>query len=308
MSMVPLPIANPTPESDLPQPDLRGRFAPSPTGDLHFGSLVAALGSWLRARSQDSAWVVRIEDIDAARAVNGADQRILAALAAFGLESDEPVIWQSKRLALYQSAFDTLKARSAIYPCYCKRSDLLALNGIHPASCVQTRMDGMPAWRVRTSNVAIEFMDRVYGKIAQRLDREVGDFVIRRADGMFTYQLAVVVDDADQGISEVVRGADLLDSTPRQIHLQRLLDLPLPSYLHLPLAIDGSGRKLSKHDSARPIDASDPVPGLQAALAFLGQDVPSAKRVDDLLRQGICQFNAGAIPDRRHAHAAMQKD
>jgi glutamyl-Q tRNA(Asp) synthetase len=303
MIMVPLQVGNST-----PQPDLRGRFAPSPTGNLHFGSLVAALGSWLRARSRESAWIVRIEDIDTTRAVAGADRRILATLAAFGLESDEPVVWQSQRLDHYQSAFDALRTRAAIYPCHCKRSDLATFNGIHPPTCVERKGRGTPAWRVRTSKHAIEFTDRVYGKIEQTLDREVGDFVVRRADGMFTYQLAVVVDDADQGIREIVRGADLLDSTPRQIHLQRLLDLPTPSYLHLPLAIDASGRKLSKHDRARPVDDSDPMPALREALVFLGQEVPNATRVKDLLRQALSQFDAGAIPKRRHAHAAMQKD
>jgi glutamyl-Q tRNA(Asp) synthetase len=303
MTMVPLPAGNPP-----PLPDLRGRFAPSPTGNLHFGSLVAALGSWLRARSQNSRWIVRIEDIDMARAVSGADHAILETLAAFGLESDEPVLWQSQRLDRYQSAFDALKASGAIYPCHCKRSDLAAFNGIHPSSCVKRNAEGRPAWRVRTSSDSIEFIDRVYGRVAQRLDREVGDFVVRRADGAFTYQLAVVVDDADQGITEIVRGADLLDSTPRQIHLQRLLDLPTPCYLHLPLALDSSGRKLSKQDRARPVDASDPVPALQAVLVFLGQKVVSTAQVNDLLWHAVRQFDAGSIPDHRHAHAAMQKD
>jgi glutamyl-Q tRNA(Asp) synthetase len=303
MTMVPLTAENATPQSDL-----RGRFAPSPTGNLHFGSLVAALGSWLRAKSRDSSWIVRIEDIDAARNVVGADQRILATLAAFGLESDEPVVWQSQRLDRYQAAFDALRARAAIYPCHCKRSDLVAAKGIHPPSCVKNDGTGIPAWRLRASGHLIEFSDRVYGRVVQDVQREAGDFVVRRADGTFAYQLAVVVDDADQGIREVVRGADLLESTPRQILLQRLLGLPTPAYVHLPLAIDGSGRKLSKHDSARPVDATEPVPALQAALAFLGQRVPSTTQVRDLLRQSVSRFDAGAIPNHRHAHVAMQKD
>jgi glutamyl-Q tRNA(Asp) synthetase len=303
MIMVPLPVGKPT-----PQPDLRGRFAPSPTGNLHFGSLVAALGSWLRARSRESAWIVRIEDIDTARVIAGTDRNILATLAAFGLESDEAVVWQSQRLDRYQLAFDSLRERGAIYPCHCKRSDLDVLNGIHPPFCVKTDGVGMPAWRVRTSGHSIGFTDQVYGSVAQCLQREVGDFVVRRADGTFTYQLAVVVDDADQEIREIVRGADLLDSTPRQIHLQRLLGLPTPAYLHLPLAIDASGRKLSKHDRARPVDAREPLPAMRAALDFLGQNVPTATRVKDLLRQALSQFDAGAIPKHRPEHAAMRKD
>lgn len=301
--MVPIRIAN-----KPVMPGVRGRFAPSPTGDLHFGSLVTALGSWLRTRSQGGAWIVRMEDIDGARSVAGAAERILAALRAFGLESDEPVARQSDRLDLYESAFQSLQARSAIFPCHCSRSDLARHNGIHPRSCIDSAPSGPAAWRLRTNHLAIEFTDRIYGTASQRLDHEVGDFVLRRADGTFTYHLAVVVDDSDQTISEVVRGADLLDSTPRQIFLQRQLGLATPDYLHLPLATDSSGRKLSKHDCARPVDPSSPLPALQAALAFLGQAIPSARRVDALLQEATERFNANAIPRSAHEHAAMRKD
>lgn len=286
----------------------RGRFAPSPTGNLHFGSLVAALGSWLHARSGQGRWIVRMEDIDSTRRVPGAGENILATLAAFGLESDEPVAWQSQRLDLYDAAFARLQALGAVYPCHCSRSDLAACNGIHPPACLRSADSSAPAWRVRVADREISFTDRICARFSQGLDREVGDFVVRRADGLFTYQLVVVVDDAAQGISEVVRGADLLDSTPRQIHLQELLGLPTPGYLHLPLVLDPSGRKLSKQEQARPVDAGDPLPALHAALAFLGQRAPAGKRVDALLREAIDAFDIDAIPARPLAHAAMRKD
>ncbi|HQW77150.1 MAG: tRNA glutamyl-Q(34) synthetase GluQRS [Dokdonella sp.] len=286
----------------------RGRFAPSPTGNLHFGSLVAALGSWLHARSGQGSWIVRMEDIDSTRSVPGAGQHILATLAAFGLESDEPVVWQSQRLDLYQASFERLQALGVVYPCQCSRSDLTAFNGIHPYACVRSANSSPPAWRVRVGDREITFTDRICARFSQRLDREVGDFVVRRADGLFTYQLAVVVDDDAQGINEIVRGADLLDSTPRQIHLQELLGLPTPGYLHLPLVLDPSGRKLSKQEQARPVDAGDPLPALQAALAFLGQRPPASKRVDALLREAVDAFDIDAIPARAPAHAAMRKD
>ncbi len=286
----------------------RGRFAPSPTGNLHFGSLVAALGSWLHARSGRGRWIVRMEDIDSMRSVPGAGEHILATLAAFGLESDEPVAWQSQRLDLYQAAFARLQALDAVYPCHCSRSDLAACNGIHPRACIRRADSSPPAWRVRVGDREIAFTDRICANFSQRLDHEVGDFVVRRADGLFTYQLAVVVDDAAQGISEIVRGADLLDSTPRQIHLQDLLGLPTPSYLHLPLVLDPCGRKLSKQEQARPVDAGDPLPALHATLAFLGQRTPASKRVDALLREAVDAFDIDAIPVRPLAHAAMRKD
>ena len=291
-----------------PQRLIRGRFAPSPTGNLHFGSLVAALGSWLRARSLNGNWIVRMEDIDSLRCVDGVAEQILATLAAFGLESDEPVLRQSDRLPIYESALQKLKANGCLYACHCSRTDLAAFNGIHPAECVPHTNSSAPAWRIRVNNQSVTFRDGVFGTICQRLDREVGDFVVRRSDGMFTYQLAVVVDDADQGINEIVRGVDLLDSTPRQIHLQRQLNLPTPDYLHLPLALDQNGRKLSKHDRDRPVDASNPLPTLRKALAFLGQPIPTAGHVNGLLQTAVRQFDITAIPLTRPEHVAMQKD
>ena len=249
----------------------RGRFAPSPTGPLHFGSLVAAVGSFVRARALGGAWLVRVEDIDPPREVAGAAADILETLAAFGMVADEPVIYQSTREAAYRQAFTKLRERKLVFPCWCSRHDLLGTNGIHRDACVAPpdRVRA-PAWRLRITDTTISFDDWLQGAQSQRLAQEVGDFVIRRVEGWFAYQLAVVVDDADAGVTEVVRGCDLLDSTPRQIHLQQLLGLPTPAYLHLPLALDGQGAKLSKADHARPVDRRDPVPALRAALAFLG--------------------------------------
>jgi len=249
----------------------RGRFAPSPTGPLHFGSLVAAVGSYVRARAEHGEWLVRVEDIDPPREVAGAATDILATLAAFGMESDEPVVYQSEREPAYRRALTLLRERDLVFPCWCSRQDLLATAGVHRGPCV-ARPDRAraPAWRLRMADVEVGFDDLLQGRQSQPLLRDVGDFVVRRVEGWFAYQLAVVVDDADARISEVVRGSDLLDSTPRQIHLQHLLGLPTPNYLHLPLALDAQGAKLSKADRARPVDRSDPIPALRAACEFLG--------------------------------------
>ncbi|MCE7951266.1 MAG: glutamyl-Q tRNA(Asp) synthetase [Xanthomonadales bacterium PRO7] len=252
----------------------RGRFAPSPTGQLHFGSLVAALGSWLRARSQNGAWIVRMEDLDPPREVPGAAADILATLAAFGMESDEPVMLQSRRENAYATAFARLDAAGHVFPCWCSRVDLEPFGGIHRTCFAPPDPARAPAWRLRD---------------------DAGDFVIRRVEGWYAYHLAVVVDDAEQGITEVVRGADLLDSTPRQIRLQQLLGLPTPAYLHLPLALDPEGRKLSKQDRARPVDRADPAPALRAALRFLGQHVVGANDVATLLSNAVTGFDLAAL-------------
>ena len=249
-----------------------------------------------------------MEDIDPMRAAPGSGERIVAALNAFGLVSDEAIVWQSDRLDLYESAFNALNDRAAIYPCHCSRRDLVQVNGVHPSECVGRRKTRTPAWRLCTHERPLEFNDTVYGPIRQSLRGEVGDFVLRRADGVFAYQLALVVDDAEQHIDEVVRGPDLLDSTPRQIYLQTQLDLPIPNYPHLPLALDASGHKLSKQERARPADPSDPLPALHAALTFLGQSIPSTNRVDTLLAEASERFDSEAIPRSAHKHAAMRKD
>jgi glutamyl-Q tRNA(Asp) synthetase len=277
----------------------RGRFAPSPTGPLHFGSLVAAVGSYVRARAHDGVWLVRMEDLDPPREVPGAANDILATLGAFGMTSDEPVVFQSGREGAYQAALEQLRQGAEIFPCWCSRADLEAQGGLHRGACKAAPDPARaPAWRLRVPDERIEFVDLLQGSNGQQLAREVGDFVIRRVEGWFAYQLAVVVDDADARITEVVRGSDLLDSTPRQIYLQRLLGLPTPAYLHLPLALDAQGLKLSKSDAARPVDARDPLPALRAALAFLGMERAAHERASQpqhLLAFAAQHFDLGDL-------------
>lgn len=277
--------------STTPQP-YRGRFAPSPTGPLHAGSLVAALASWLDARAHSGTWLVRIEDVDTPRCVAGADALILQQLAACGLTPDEPPAWQSRRAGLYQSALTRLQAlggeRPWAYPCACTRADIAraheqaghtkARHGelVYPGTC-RPENGGLHgrearAWRLRVPDGhagLIHWVDRRLGPQQQALDTAVGDFVIKRADGLWAYQLAVVVDDAEQGITHVVRGEDLTDNTPRQLHLQRLLGLPEPRYLHTPLVHGDNGEKLSKQNGATPLDLTDPARTVRAALSAL---------------------------------------
>jgi glutamyl-Q tRNA(Asp) synthetase len=259
----------------------RGRFAPSPTGPLHAGSLVAALASWLDARAHGGQWLVRIEDVDSPRTVPGADRVILSQLAACGLHADAPPVWQSTRTALYRAALDKLVAGALAYPCGCSRKDIASAMATqaprprhaelrYPGTC-RTGLHGKAAraWRLRTEGAAIHWQDRAAGPQAQDVQDAVGDFVLLRADGCFAYQLAVVVDDADQGISHVVRGADLLDNTARQIRLQQSLQLPTPQYLHTPLVLGGHGEKLSKQNGAQAIDTTEPLRALNQAAATL---------------------------------------
>jgi glutamyl-Q tRNA(Asp) synthetase len=274
----------------------RGRFAPSPTGRLHFGSLVAALGSWLAARAAGGSWLVRMEDVDREREVPGAAADILATLMAFGFEGDDAVVVQSARGTRYLAALDRLEHSGHAYRCWCSRADLQRFGGIHPDRCVATPTSRPPAWRVRVGHAAIAFDDAIQGAVVQNLHRDVGDFVVWRADGGCAYQLAVVVDDDAQGVTAVVRGADLLDSTPRQILLQRLLGFTEPAYAHLPLVLDAAGRKLSKHEAALPVDAARPLPALRAALRFLGQDVPHAGVAPELLARAARGFDMRRIP------------
>lgn len=249
----------------------RGRFAPSPTGRLHVGSLVAALGSWLLARHHGGEWLIRVEDLDPPREVAGAAQVQLDTLAAFGMMSDRPVVRQSTRHDLYADALARLLADGHAFECRCSRSDLAAAGGIHRA-CVATDPARRPAIRLRVPDgTEVSFDDGLQGVVVQRVDREVGDVVLRRADGFWAYQLAVVVDDAGQAVTDVVRGADLLDSTPRQILLQQALGLRTPRYLHLPLIVDADGTKLSKSIASLPIDNDAPLPALRTAWQALGQ-------------------------------------
>ncbi|MGX5649817.1 tRNA glutamyl-Q(34) synthetase GluQRS [Hydrogenophaga borbori] len=265
----------------------RGRFAPSPTGPLHAGSLVAALASWLDARAHGGAWLVRIEDVDTPRCIPGADRLILQQLAACGLESDEAVVWQSARGARYQAALDRLIAQGDVFPCACSRQDIeraLLASGtprerhqaaVYPGTC-RPESGGLRgraprAWRFRVPDGAVvHWHDRRLGPQSQDVAATVGDFILRRADGLWAYQLAVVVDDAAQGITHVVRGEDLADNTPRQILLQRALGLPTPRYLHTPLVRGDNGEKLSKQNGAQALDLSDPLAALNAAARALG--------------------------------------
>lgn len=248
----------------------RGRFAPSPTGPLHLGSIVAALGSWLLARQAGGTWLVRIEDLDPPREVPGAAAGQLATLRAFGMQPDEPVVHQSTRSGLYEEALGRLESQGEAFRCRCSRRDLAASGGVH-RRCVANPSGVHEAVRLRVPPGTLCFHDLLQGRLCQDIAQEVGDFVLRRADGPWAYQLAVVVDDARQGITDVVRGMDLVDSTQRQMLLQQKLALPTPRYLHLPLVTDAQGMKLSKSLAAVPVDARDPMPALARAWALLGQ-------------------------------------
>ena len=288
-----------------------GRFAPSPTGPLHAGSLVAALASWLDARAHRGRWLLRIEDADRPRCVPGADREIVRQLAALGLAPDAPPQWQSTRVDAYAAALQRLVDAGVAYPCGCSRrqiDDALAAAGhrpprhgerVYPGTCRPERggLRGRPAraWRVRVGSddapVVIRWHDRRLGQQQQNVTAEVGDFVLRRADGLWAYQLAVVVDDAAQGVTDVVRGEDLADNTPRQIHLQRLLGLPTPRYLHTPLVRDARGDKLSKQTGAAPLDVAEALPALRCAGAVLGVAVDAAN-AGDWLAQAVALWAA----------------
>ncbi len=287
----------------------RGRFAPSPTGPLHFGSIVAALGSYLDARANDGEWLVRMEDVDLPRCEEGADTQILSTLEAFGFEWDGGVVYQSRRTGLYRAAFDALSIASHVFPCACTRKQLAggaaAIDGgpLYDGRC----RDGLPpgtkprAWRLRVPDVlTIAFDDAVQGRLMQQLQRDVGEFVVLRADGLFAYQLAVVVDDAEQSISHIVRGADLLDSTPRQIYVQQLLGYAAPLYAHLPVVVDAQGEKLSKQTRATPVNADQPLPALFAAWRFLGQvPLDQITGVDEFWAFAISHWDLSCVPRRR---------
>ncbi|MGH6637944.1 MAG: tRNA glutamyl-Q(34) synthetase GluQRS [Polaromonas sp.] len=311
-----------------------GRFAPSPTGPLHAGSLVAALASWLDARAHRGRWLVRIEDVDTPRCVPGADQTILEQLAACGLVPDETPVYQSQRSALYQQALDQLVARGLAYPCGCTRQDIaraLAAAGqlrqrhgelVYPGTCRQgLHGRAVRAWRFLTetskqnrapahaewaqsaiksvadpataaadADAEVMWHDRLLGPQAQNVGREVGDFVLKRADGFWAYQLAVVVDDAAQGVTDIVRGQDLADNTARQILLQRAFGMTVPRYLHTPLVLGANGEKLSKQNGAQPLDTRHPLALLQQAGRVLGLDMAghiNASTPADWLQQAV---------------------
>ena len=289
-------------------PPYTGRFAPSPTGPLHAGSLVAALASWLDARAHGGRWLLRIEDVDTPRGVPGADATIVAQLAACGLRPDEAPLYQSARGALYEAALQQLITQGRAYPCGCTRQDIalaLAAAGhararhgelVYPGTC-RHGLQGQPAraWRFLTQAGTLHWTDRRLGPQSQDVQQQVGDFALRRADGLWAYQLAVVVDDAAQGVSHVVRGQDLADNTARQIQLQAALGLPTPRYLHTPLVLGANGEKLSKQNGAAPLDLSDPLAALNAAAAVL--DLPAQTGP---LPQALAQWTQAWA--ERHGH------
>ncbi|WP_405221899.1 tRNA glutamyl-Q(34) synthetase GluQRS [Lentisalinibacter sediminis] len=269
--------------ADPPRVPGVGRFAPSPTGPLHFGSLLAAVASYLEARVRGEQWLLRIEDIDPPREEAGAGEAIVRCLEVYGFQWDGPVLRQSRNEKRHRAAVERLLADGLAYPCRCTRRVLArtarqgAMGPIYPGTCRDGGGRGARAIRVRTTDEPIAMVDRLQGPIEQRLESELGDFVIRRRDGLVAYQLAVVIDDAVDGVTDVVRGIDLLDSTPRQIHLQRLLGLPTPSYMHIPVAVGADGEKLSKQTGAAPItiEAQAVAPTLCRALAGLRQEPPA---------------------------------
>ena len=288
----------------------RGRFAPSPTGPLHFGSLVAAVGSYLEARSRAGSWLVRMEDLDRPREAQGAADAILRALEAYGFEWDGSVMRQSRRDAAYRAALQRLERGGAVFACACTRREIAdstlgeAGEPVYPGTCRKGPPPGRPARaiRARVDDAVIGFEDRLQGRIEQDLASEVGDFVVRRADGLFAYQLAVVVDDSEQGITDVVRGADLLASTPRQILLQRLLGCATPGYMHLPVAVNRNGEKLSKQTHAAPLEPAEASLQLWRALRFLGQEAPlelKTGRIETVWNWARTHWRVEAVSRRR---------
>lgn len=282
----------------------RGRFAPSPTGRLHFGSLIAAVASFADARAQGGEWLLRMEDLDRVREVPGAAQDIMDTLAAFGLDHDGAPVFQSERTDAYAQALDRLAALGLVYGCACSRAQV-ARRGpeghIYPGTCRGAKLPDRPgvALRLIADGPPVRFHDLIQGEQEQEVDTWVGDFVVRRADLIHAYQLAVVVDDAWQGIDRVVRGADLLHSTPRQILLQRLLGLPTPVYAHVPLALGPDGRKLSKSLACAPVDPADPLPALLRAWSFLGQPpLPRPGSVAQFWGSAIARWRIGRVPAR----------
>jgi glutamyl-Q tRNA(Asp) synthetase len=288
----------------------RGRFAPSPTGPLHFGSLVAAVGSYLEARQRGGEWLVRMEDLDPPREVPGADKLILDTLEHYGFEWDGEVIYQSRRGDYYLDALDHLQRRGLLYRCDCSRKEIaergkqlgLAI-GVYPGTCRtrQTKTHQQHALRLLIEGEQVEFRDAIQGTIKQNLAEEVGDFVLRRADGLFAYQLAVVVDDSEQGITEVVRGSDLLGSTPRQILLQHYLGYPTPDYRHLPIAVNAEGLKLSKQTFAPALEMDNPLLSLWQALQFLGQQPPEMLlegELNSFWQWSLSHWRSEAVPHK----------
>lgn len=284
-----------------------GRFAPSPTGPLHFGSLVTAVASYLDAKANDGKWLIRMEDLDRPRVEPGAANNILTTLEKFGFEWDDEIIYQSQRDDIYQTYADKLHQQAILYPCGCTRKEVQSLahagleGPVYPGTCRNGLGKGRQAraWRIRVNNKRISFDDQIQGRVSHDLTEEIGDFVLRRADGLFAYQLAVVVDDAKQGITHVVRGADLLNSTTRQIYLQQQLNLVTPYYAHVPLITDSIGNKLSKQNKAPAVSIRDPATTLLTALSLLGfsiTDELNDANLIELWRWAISRWSVNNVP------------
>ena len=278
-----------------------GRFAPSPTGPLHFGSVVAAVASYLQAKSQHGKWLVRIDDIDPPREQSGACTSILKTLEFLGLHWDGEVLYQRHRQDAYQEALNLLSDKKLIYRCICSRKQLQG--NAYPGTCRLKEHSSVQqhALRIITNQTPVNFNDRIQGHIQQNLETDIGDFIVRRADDLIAYHIAVVVDDAWQEITEIVRGADLLDVTPRQIYLQRILNYPTPTYAHIPAAVDADGKKLSKQNHARPVDDTQPESTLFSALEFLGQQpdkVLLQRDVEEIIKWGVKNWSIEKIPEK----------
>ena len=291
-----------------------GRFAPTPSGPLHFGSMVAAVGSYLDAKSHGGTWALRFDDLDPPRVTPGSVDSIFRCLEKFQMAWDGEVVFQSARMDAYQAALDRLRSQGLVYPCACSRKEIddAGLGGpdgpVYPGTCRKGLPPGREAraWRVHTGDAAIEFVDLLQGRVHQDLEREIGDFVLFRADGVFAYHLACAVDDSAQGITHVVRGADLLASTPRQIYLQRLLGLPTPAYLHLPIALNAAGEKLSKQTLADPVEPDQAAGILAEVLGFLKHSPPDevcANGVSAMWRWALENWRRDRLPDVVSARA-----
>ena len=273
-----------------------GRFAPSPTGPLHFGSLVAALASFLDARANQGKWLLRVEDLDPPRESTKAPSQILEQLCSFGLEWDDKPLFQSHRLDAYNVALQTLSASNLVFGCTCSRK---SVNGVYQGTCRnKPPTDDKTALRLLVSNEVIQFQDQIQGLQRFQLEKEVGDFIIKRKDGLFAYQLAVVVDDQYQGINHVIRGSDLLDSTPRQIYLARCLHYQTKTYAHFPVVLGGDGHKLSKQTHAAPIATEDPADVIKLALLALGQLPVERAPISTMLANATRQWSLKRIPEK----------
>ncbi len=284
----------------IKRPLYRGRFAPSPSGLLHFGSLIAALASFLQAKSKQGQWLVRIEDIDPPREKLGASDAILKTLDAYGLHWDEQVLYQSKQAEKYRALLKDLNNRQLSYYCQCTRADIKKIGGIYQGHCANLQLNAEgSATRLRNQHPVLSFNDELQGKVVVKEQLAKEDFIIHRKDGLFAYQLAVVSDDIEQGITQVVRGCDLLEPTARQLTLYSVLNQPPPSYLHVPLAVTSEGFKLSKQNCAPAIDDTNPQPALIAALRFLGQNVPKdieQGSVEEIIDWAITHWDSKSIP------------